>query len=406
MHRLANPRAHLLLYELNFLVTRNYWGLTIIMSPRYYYVASLAGKCGNPQELSVTRIFFCLLRLLMRFYVPTLFSPEELNVSLFVGRIQFILVCIQFTRLSLGKKIKKLIVIEGPTASGKTALAISLAQHFSTVILSADSRQFFNELSIGTAKPTLEEQAGIRHYFIDSHSIHEDVSAARYAREAHSVLEKEFKRHDTLILVGGSGMFIDALCVGLDDIPSSKTLRNALTQEVNERGLQHLLDELLDKDPLFFEQVDRKNPARVIRAIEAMRLTHQSFSSLRTARKQEHSFEILRFVIEHPRERLYDRINRRVDLMMEAGLLEEVKRLVDFQHVSALKTVGYTELFAYLRGEISLDEAIERIKQHSRRYAKRQLTWFKKHPSSHWIAFDDTEKMCRKIFEVIDRGEG
>ncbi len=301
------------------------------------------------------------------------------------------------------KTIKRLIVIEGPTASGKTALSIALAKHFSTVILSADSRQFYKELSIGTAKPSLDEQDGILHYFIDSHSIHEEFTAAQFEKAANEVLTTEFQQYDNIILVGGSGMFIDALCNGLDEIPADKDLREALSIELEEKGLDALLAELQEKDPEFYAKVDQKNPVRILRAIEVIRLTGKTFSQMRKASKKEHPFEIVRFIIEHEREKLYERINLRVDLMMQQGLLAEVQRVHEFKNLNALRTVGYSELFDFLDGKTSLDEAIELIKQNSRRYAKRQLTWFRKHTDAHLIPFDTQEKMLLKVVNELTK---
>lgn len=291
------------------------------------------------------------------------------------------------------KTIKQLIVIGGPTASGKTGLAVELARHFSTVVLSADSRQFYKELSIGTAKPTTEEMKGVTHFFIDSHSIHNELTAASYAAEAEQLLTEQFKDHNTIILVGGSGMFIDALCKGLDDIPASKELRDQINIEYEQNGLEPLLEELRRIDPVYYSQVDKKNPVRIIRAIEAIRLSEIPFSELRKGEKKELPYSLKKFVIDHTREQLYERIDRRVDLMMEVGLLEEVRPLLQFRELTALKTVGYSELFDHLEGKTSLEEAIERIKQNSRRYAKRQLTWFRKDPDIQWIPFNTTEKM-------------
>ncbi len=276
-----------------------------------------------------------------------------------------------------------------------------MAKHFSTVILSADSRQFYTELEIGTAKPTETDQAGVKHYFIDSHSITEEITAANYEKQALEVLENEFKFHDNIILVGGSGMFIDALCFGLDAIPASKTLRDELTIQVNKFGLRSLLPELEEKDPDYFSQVDKKNAMRVIRAIEVIRLTGKSYSSLRKAIPKERAFSIKRFVIDHPREKLYERINLRVDQMLENGLLEEVKKLEKFKDLSALRTVGYSELFVFLEGKSTYPDAVELIKQNSRRYAKRQLTWFRKHTDAVWIPQDTKELMSARILEEL-----
>jgi tRNA dimethylallyltransferase len=280
-------------------------------------------------------------------------------------------------------------------------LSVVLAKHFSTSVLSADSRQFYTELEIGTAKPTKTEQAGVKHYFIDSHSITEEITAANYEQQALGILENEFKIHDTIVLVGGSGMFIDALCFGLDPIPASKTLRDELTKQVEEVGLNSLLQELEENDPVYFSQVDQKNAMRVIRSIEAIRLSGKPYSLQRKAIPKERDFSIHRFIIDHPREKLYERINLRVDQMLEKGLLEEVKKLEKFKDFSALRTVGYTELFAFLEGKSTYSDAVELIKQNSRRYAKRQLTWFRKHTDAVWIPYDSAQTMSAKILEEL-----
>ncbi|NVK63874.1 MAG: tRNA (adenosine(37)-N6)-dimethylallyltransferase MiaA [Flavobacteriales bacterium] len=299
--------------------------------------------------------------------------------------------------------MKHLIVISGPTASGKTSLSVALAQHFKTCVLSADSRQFYKEVSIGTAKPTTEEMEGVPHYFIDSHQLSDEVTAAQFEREAMAVLEEQFKKHDVIILTGGSGMFVDALCHGLDDIPTSKELRNTLQQQVDAGGLNELLEELKERDPSYYEQVDRKNPVRVVRAIEVMRLTNQPYSKLRTSQRKERPFQVHRFVIEHERAFLYERINKRVDLMMEAGLLDEVKSVIPYRHLSSMNTVGYKELFQYFDGTNSLQEAVDQIKQNSRRYAKRQITWLKRNPEAHWIPFTTVEEMKEKIIDQLEK---
>ena len=295
------------------------------------------------------------------------------------------------------KQKKQLIVIEGPTASGKTALGVALAKKWNTIIISADSRQFYKELSIGTAKPTEEEQEGIKHYMVDSHQLEEEVSSAEYAREVNSIIEKEFKNHDQLIMVGGSGMFIDAVCIGLDEIPKSDELKAELTKQWELLGLEPLLIELKEKDLEFYNEVDKGNPMRIIRALEAIRLTGQPFSKLRTNQEKKHNFEIIRFVINHPREVLYDRINRRVDIMVEDGLLDEVKSVQYLKHLSTLKTVGYTEFFNFLDGITNFQTAIDLIKQNTRRYAKRQLTWFRRHPEANWLESTETELMVKEI---------
>ena len=257
-------------------------------------------------------------------------------------------------------------------------------------------------MSIGTAKPSLQELNGIKHYFIDSHSISDEVTAATFAQEANEVLKSLFQIHQTIVLTGGSGMFIDALCIGLDNIPSSRELRDQLSEEVEKEGLSFLLEELKVKDPIFFNQVDKQNPVRVIRAIEAIRLSGLPYSELRIATPQINNFEVHRFVIEHPREQLYNRINLRVDKMMEMGLLEEVKTLMPFKSFNALKTVGYRELFDFLEGKTELETAIELIKQNSRRYAKRQLTWLKRHTDATIVTFDKTEFMLNYILSKLN----
>lgn len=297
--------------------------------------------------------------------------------------------------------IKQLIVISGPTASGKTALSVALAKHFKSCVLSADSRQFYKEISIGTAKPTIEEMEEVPHYFINSHQLTDEVSAALFEREALQILDELFQRHEVIILTGGSGMFVDALCDGLDKIPTSKEIRDELQAQVDQGDLKILLEELKEKDPVYFNQVDQKNPVRIIRAVEVIRLTGLPYSELRKSKPKERPFGVQRFVIEHDREFLYDRINRRVDLMMEAGLLEEVKSVIPFRHLSSMNTVGYKELFNYLDGNCYLDEAVNMIKQNSRRYAKRQITWLKRNSSAQWIPFTTTQQMLEQINHLL-----
>lgn len=296
---------------------------------------------------------------------------------------------------------KQLIVIEGPTASGKTGVSVELALRLKTIILSADSRQFYKEVSIGTAKPSIEEQKGIQHFFIDSHLLKDEVSSAQFEKEALEVLDKEFNNHDTIILTGGSGMFIDALCVGLDKIPSSKAMREEIQLEFDTSGLEILLKELKDKDPEYYAQVDKKNPMRIIRAIEAIRLSNEKYSDLRKKKPTPRPFEVKRFVLNHTREILYDRINQRVDQMIEDGLIAEAQNVQHLRTLSSLNTVGYKELFSYFDGEISMNRAIELIKQNSRRYAKRQITWFKRHEESKWIDYSSLEEVVSTIENSI-----
>lgn len=297
---------------------------------------------------------------------------------------------------------KTLLVIEGPTASGKTALAVQLAKQLNAPVISSDSRQFYKELHIGTAKPSMTERQGVPHYFIDSHHLENPITAARFEAEAMDLLNDLFQNHTTVILTGGSGLFTDAVCEGLDPIPKDDKIKNELIELEKRKGLSFLLNELKEKDPIYFDQVDRNNPSRVIRAIEAIRITGKPYSSLRSQTIKKRNFQILRFLIDIPRNILYDRINTRVDLMMKAGLLDEVKSVYHLRHLQALKTVGYQELFEYLDGKITLDQAVELIKQHTRNYAKRQYTWFRRHPESHLIAFDTTDKMSNHVCYITD----
>jgi tRNA dimethylallyltransferase len=294
---------------------------------------------------------------------------------------------------------KRLVVIAGPTASGKTALAIELAKKFNTCILSADSRQFYKEVSIGTAKPSVQEQNGVKHYFIDSHSLENPLTASTFANEALQILELEFKTKDTIVLVGGSGLFIDSLCVGLDKIPFNQQIRDELNEELKLNGLTELLLELKQKDSVYFASVDRANSPRVIRALEVIRNTGKTFTSfLENTSKDTRDFESVYFILNHPREKLYARIEKRVDLMVENGLVEEVKTVRHLSHLQTLNTVGYSELFRYLEGEISLDLAVQLIKQNTRRYAKRQLTWFRRYENAIWLTQTDIDL---QVVEVL-----
>ena len=278
-------------------------------------------------------------------------------------------------------------------------MSVEVAKQLNCPIVSADSRQFYKEISIGTAKPTLEEQQGILHYFIDSHSIQNEVSAAQFEKEALSCLKDVFSTNDFAILTGGSGMFIDALCIGLDPIPSSSDLRKEINDEFETTGLQPLLEELKEKDPVYFMDVDQQNPMRIIRAIEVIRLTNKPYSELRKSNPIKRPFKVIRFVINHPREKLYERIDQRVDDMISNGLLNEVKSVIQYRDLTSLNTVGYKELFNYLDGNCDLETSIELIKQNSRRYAKRQITWFKRHPEAIWLDYTNTDKMAAEIIK-------
>jgi tRNA dimethylallyltransferase len=297
-----------------------------------------------------------------------------------------------------------LIVIAGPTASGKTAAAIQLAQHFNTVVVSADSRQFFREMSIGTAKPTAEELAAAPHYFINSHSITESFSVGDFERECLVLLEELFQKHQVVILAGGSGLYIKAICEGFDELPTADpAIRERLNNELSEKGLPALQERLKLVDPVYYNEVDINNPQRVIRAIEVYESSGRTFSSYRTAKTNKRTFTIIKLGLDMPREVLYGRINRRVDLMVADGLVAEVEGLLPYRHLNALNTVGYSEVFNYLDGNTDLPTAISMIKQNTRRFAKRQMTWFRKDEGIVWVdALGDD--LMEEMLGVIENG--
>jgi tRNA dimethylallyltransferase len=295
---------------------------------------------------------------------------------------------------------RQLIALVGPTAVGKTAAGVALAQQLKTVILSADSRQFYREMRIGTAKPTADEQGGIPHYFIDSHSITDPFSAGDYEREALQLLQQLFPKYPQLLLVGGSGLFVDALCRGLDDLPQPAAgVREHWNQFFQEKGIAALQNRLQEVDPVYFQQVDIANPQRIIRALEVYESTGVPFSTYRKNQVDARPFTTLKLGLTLPREELYDRINRRVLQMMDGGLLQEVEKLMPHRHLPACQTVGYAELFDYFDGKTSLEEAIAKIQQNTRRYAKRQITWFKKDETTRWFHPDDVEGMLQYLRE-------
>tara|TARA_Y100000813_G_scaffold108261_1_gene77440 strand:- start:7995 stop:8858 length:864 start_codon:yes stop_codon:yes gene_type:complete len=283
------------------------------------------------------------------------------------------------------KTTKKLLVIYGPTAVGKTNLAIQLALQHKTEIISADSRQFFKEMKIGTAVPEQKELDAINHHFIQHKSIRENYNVGLFEKEAISKIEQLFKHHKTLIMVGGSGLYIDAVCKGLDTFPNiEENLRKELRQNFEEHGLKWLQDEVKKIDPIFYAISDVNNYQRLLRCLEVCKQSGQTFSSFKNKQNKTRPFEVEYISIKMDREKLYKRINDRVDIMMEKGLLKEVESLIKFKDLNALKTVGYSELFQYLNKDISMDRAVKLIKQNSRRYAKRQMTWLKRYPIK-WI---------------------
>ncbi|MDC8004960.1 tRNA (adenosine(37)-N6)-dimethylallyltransferase MiaA [Aureisphaera galaxeae] len=281
-----------------------------------------------------------------------------------------------------------LVCVVGPTAIGKTALSIELAKAFATEIISADSRQFFKEMSIGTAVPSPEELAAAPHHFIQNLSIEDEYSVGDFERDTLVLLESLFQKHSIVILVGGSGLYVDAVVKGLDTFPEvSSEIRESLVSELEEKGLAHLQQELKEVDPTHFEKVDIQNPHRVIRALEVFRASGQPYSSFLNAPNAKRPFNTLHIGLSADREIVYDRINKRVDLMIEAGLVKEAEALFPHRQLNALQTVGYRELFGHFEGELSLEEAISEIKKNTRRFAKRQGTWFRKNENIHWFDY-------------------
>lgn len=285
---------------------------------------------------------------------------------------------------------KTLIVIAGPTASGKTAAAIELANYYNTVIVSADSRQFYREMSVGTAKPSDEELAATEHFFINSLSITESFTAGDYETQALELLNKLFDKHDYVLLVGGSGLFIKAVCEGFDEFQDTEPgIREFLNKEFEENGIANLQEQLKVADPVYYKQVDINNPQRLIRALEVFKSTGKPYSSFRKSNTNKRPFRIVKVGLTLPREKLYERINYRVDEMVKMGLVDEVKSLLPYRHLNALNTVGYSELFDYFDGKTDLKQAFDLIKQNTRRFAKRQLTWFGKDKEINWLQADD-----------------
>jgi len=286
----------------------------------------------------------------------------------------------------LRKKTKDLLVIVGPTAIGKTELAIKVALHYKTEIISADSRQFYREMDIGTAKPSHSELSAVKHHYINSHSIGDNFSVGEFEKAGLALINELFAVHDTLILTGGSGLYIQAITEGFDDLPkASEKIRAELNALYAEQGISRLQQMLQELDTVYYSEVDLNNPQRLIRALEVCISTGTPFSAFRINKKDKRPFNIIKIGLNTGREKLYQRINKRVDLMIEAGLVDEVRSLIDSRMLNALNTVGYSEVFDYLDNNTSLDESIAKIKQNTRRFAKRQLTWFRKDPGIKWF---------------------
>jgi tRNA dimethylallyltransferase len=293
---------------------------------------------------------------------------------------------------------KTVIIIAGPTAVGKTTVAVQLAEHFQTEIISADSRQCFKELNIGVARPSPEELHQVPHHFIASHSIREEVNAATFEQYALAKTNELFQKHDVVVMVGGTGLYIKAFCEGLDTIPAiDPAVRENIIDSYEEKGLIWLQQQVQQKDPAFYASGEIQNPQRMMRALEVIASTGQSILSFRKNEKTERPFNIIKIGLELPKEELHRNIHSRVDTMMEAGLLEEVKQLAEYKNLNALQTVGYKELFDYPDGQLSLSEAIERIKINTRQYAKRQMTWFKKDAEIKWFTPLQVDEMIEFI---------
>jgi len=297
---------------------------------------------------------------------------------------------------------KTLIVIAGPTAVGKTAIAIQVAQHYNTVVLSADSRQFYREMSIGTAKPNAEELAAVKHYFIDSHSIQENFSVGDFEKQALALLDELFKEYDVIVMAGGSGLYVKAVCEGFDNLPVAEPgVRHKLNQDFTELGIRHLQERVKEVDPDYYEQVDIHNPQRLIRALEVFETTGKPISYYRKSTVNERPFNILKIGLNLPRDILYQQINYRVDKMVDLGLLDEVRSLIPQRNLNALNTVGYSELFDHFDGKINLESALELIKQNTRHFAKRQLTWFRKDKDIHWLEADNEDV----VLDIVKQAE-
>ncbi len=294
--------------------------------------------------------------------------------------------------------MKTLVVVIGPTGVGKTELCLRVAEHYGTPIVNADSRQIFAELPIGTAAPTKEQQQRVQHFFVGTHHVDDYYSAAMYEHDAINTLNALFKTHDIVVLSGGSMMYVDAVCKGIDDIPTvDDRTRSLYKRRLNEEGLPALVAELKERDPQHWEIVDRNNPRRVVHALEICYMTGKTYSSFRTNTHKIRPFEILKIGIDRPREELYDRINKRVIDMMEKGLEKEAYAMYPRKGLNALNTVGYKEMFAYFDGLIAREEAIRQIQSNTRRYMRKQLTWFKKDTSIKWFSPDNVEDILNYI---------
>jgi tRNA dimethylallyltransferase len=299
---------------------------------------------------------------------------------------------------------KQVILITGPTGIGKTGLSIKMANHFNCAIISADSRQIFHEMNIGTAAPSREQIRSAPHYMVGTKSIFDYYSAFEYEQEALPVAEKIFEKSDVLLLTGGSMMYIDAFCYGIDDLPTvDPELRNELKAKYEKEGIESIRQQLKLLDPDFYSQVDLKNPQRVIHALEICLMTGRPYSELRTNTRKERPFSIIKLGLDMDRSQLHQRINHRVDIMMEEGLEEEARQLYPHKHLNSLNTVGYRELFQYFDGAIPLEKAVELIKRNSRRYARKQLSWFRRDKEISWFTPENPDEVIKFVESKIKR---
>lgn len=301
------------------------------------------------------------------------------------------------------KSPNTLICVCGPTAVGKTAKAIEIAQHFDSEIISFDSRQFYHELTIGTAVPTAEELATAKHHFIHDRSIKDSLNAGSFEKEALAKLDLLFAENPVVVAVGGTGLYLKALLEGMDDLPAIPTeIRAGIKAEYEKEGLTFLQSELARLDPDYWLKVDQKNPQRLIRALELLRFSGKRMAELQKSEKKERPFKVIKIGLNIKRAQLYERINKRVDLMIAAGLLEEARSVAPFRSENALQTVGYSEFFRHFDGEMSLEEAIVEIKKNSRRYAKRQLTWFRRDPAVNWFDASEGKEIINFLNASLD----
>ena len=300
--------------------------------------------------------------------------------------------------------MQNLVVITGPTGVGKTETCLKLATHYGIPIINADSRQIYSGLCVGTAAPTAEQLSQVKHYFVGTLSISDYYSASRFEEDVLHLLSHELASSPLALMSGGSMMYVDAVCNGIDDIPTiDEGTRALMKQKLEEEGLESLCEELKSLDPDYYEIVDRKNTRRVVHAMEICYMTGHPYTKYRAHQQAARPFHVIKIGLTRDREELYDRINRRVDAMMSEGLLDEVRRMLPYRHENALNTVGYKEMFEYLDGNMSLEEAVERIKGSTRRYCRKQLTWFKRDPSVHWFHPDAYDDIIRHIEENMIR---